>query len=95
MKPLYSIALMLCIFDAFGSSISMASEQVVISKHNSQVNLLPQIDWLVAEKNKQLSDIQNLQDWQTSYFPNQISQDKSLWVKSTLCLMILKRNNIF
>ena len=59
----------------------MASEQVVVSKHDSHINLLGKIDWLITEKNMQLSDIQNLQDWQPSYKPNQISQDKSLWGK--------------
>ena len=59
----------------------MASEQVVISKHNSHVNLLGKIDWLITEKSMQLSDIQNLQDWQPSYMPNQVGQDKSLWGK--------------
>ena len=59
----------------------MASEQVVISKHSSHINLLSKIDWLIAEKRMQLSDIQNLQNWQPSYTPNHISQDKSLWGK--------------
>jgi len=59
----------------------MASELVVISKHNSHVNLLNKIDWLITEKSVQLSDIQNLQDWQPSYMPNQVTQDKSLWGK--------------
>jgi diguanylate cyclase (GGDEF)-like protein/PAS domain S-box-containing protein len=54
---------------------------VEISKHNSHVNLLGQIDWLIADKRMQLSDIQNLKDWQSSYKPNQINQDKSLWGK--------------
>jgi diguanylate cyclase (GGDEF)-like protein/PAS domain S-box-containing protein len=59
----------------------MASEQVVISKHNTHVNLLGNIDWLITEKSMQLSDIQNLQDWQLNYRPNQVSEDKSLWGK--------------
>jgi diguanylate cyclase (GGDEF)-like protein/PAS domain S-box-containing protein len=79
MKSLYSIGLMLCLLSAFWHSKNIASEQVVISKHDSHINLLSQIDWLVKEKSMQLSDIQNLQDWQTSYIPNQVSQDKSLW----------------
>jgi diguanylate cyclase (GGDEF)-like protein/PAS domain S-box-containing protein len=81
MKIIYSIALMLCFLGALWSPISAASEQVVISKQHSKVNLLPKIDWLVADKNLQLSDIQNLQEWQTNFFPNQISQDKNLWGK--------------
>ena len=59
----------------------MASELVVISKHNSHVNLLDKIAWLITEPNMQLSDIQNLHDWQPNYMPNQISPDKSLWGK--------------
>lgn len=81
MKSLYSIGLILCFIGAFGSSISIASEQMVISKQQDQVNLLPHISWLVTEKNRQLSDIQNLQDWQSNYVPSQISPDKSLWGK--------------
>jgi PAS domain S-box-containing protein len=81
MKSLYAIGLMLCFLSAFWHSKNMASEQVVISKQNSQVNLLGKIDWLITEKSKQLSDVQNLQDWQPSYIPNQISQDRSLWGK--------------
>jgi diguanylate cyclase (GGDEF)-like protein/PAS domain S-box-containing protein len=79
MKSLHSIVVVLCFLSAFWHSNSMTSEQVVISKHNSHVNLLGKIDWLMAEKRMQLSDIQNLQDWQPNYIPNQVSQDKSLW----------------
>jgi diguanylate cyclase (GGDEF)-like protein/PAS domain S-box-containing protein len=81
MKSLYSIGLMLCFLSAFWHSNNMASEQVVISKQNSHVNLLGKIDWLVTEKSKQLSDIQNLQDWQPSYSPNKISHERSWWGK--------------
>jgi diguanylate cyclase (GGDEF)-like protein/PAS domain S-box-containing protein len=81
MKSLYSIGLMLCFLSAFWHSKNIASEQIVISKHNSHINLLGEIDWLVKEKSLQLSDIQHLQDWQTSYKPSQVSQDDSLWGK--------------
>ncbi len=81
MKSLYSIGLMLCLSSAFWHSKNIASEQVVISKHDSHINLLSQIDWLIKENSMQLSDIQNLQDWQTSYIPDQLSQDQSLWGK--------------
>jgi diguanylate cyclase (GGDEF)-like protein/PAS domain S-box-containing protein len=81
MKSLYSIGLMLCFLSVLWHSKNMASEQVVISKHNTHVNLLGKIDWLITEKSMQLSDIQNLQAWQPSYMPNQISQDKNLWGK--------------
>lgn len=81
MKSFYSIGLMLCFLSAFWHSNIRASEQVVISKHSSHVNLVDSIDWLTADKNMQLSDIQNLQEWQSSYRPNQVSQDKSLWGK--------------
>jgi diguanylate cyclase (GGDEF)-like protein/PAS domain S-box-containing protein len=81
MKSLYSIGLMFCLLGAFWPTYNMASEQVVISKQNSEINLLDKIDWLITEKSMQLSDIQNLQDWQHSYIPNQVSQDKSLWGK--------------
>jgi diguanylate cyclase (GGDEF)-like protein/PAS domain S-box-containing protein len=79
MKSLYSIGLMLCLLSVFWHSSNIASEQVVISKHDTHVNLLGKIDWLIAEKSMQLSDIQNLQDWQPNYITKQISQDKSLW----------------
>ena len=79
MKSLYSIGLMLCFLSVFWHSSNIASEQVVISKHDTHVNLLSKIDWLIAEKSMQLSDIQNLQDWQPNYITKQISQDKSLW----------------
>ena len=79
MQSLYSIGLMLCFLSLFCHSNSIASEQVVISKHNSHVNLLGKIDWLIAEKPMQLSDIQNLQDWQPEYITTRISQDQSLW----------------
>ncbi|MBL4630268.1 MAG: diguanylate cyclase, partial [Paraglaciecola sp.] len=81
MKSLYFIGLMFCFLSAFWHSNGTASELVVISKHNSHVNLLGKIDWLITEKSTQLSDIQNVQDWQSSYVPNQVSQDKSLWGK--------------
>jgi diguanylate cyclase (GGDEF)-like protein/PAS domain S-box-containing protein len=81
MKSLYSIGLMLCFLCAFWHSKNMASEQVVIKKHNTHVNLLGNIDWLITEKSMQLSDIQNLQDWQLNYIPNQVRQDKNLWGK--------------
>jgi diguanylate cyclase (GGDEF)-like protein/PAS domain S-box-containing protein len=81
MKSLYLIGLMLCISSVFWHSKNIAAEQVFISKHNSHINLLGKIDWLIKEKSLQLSDIQHLQDWQTSYMPNQVSQDESLWGK--------------
>jgi diguanylate cyclase (GGDEF)-like protein/PAS domain S-box-containing protein len=81
MKSLYPIVLMLCFLSAFWHSNNMASEQIVISKHNSHLNLKDKIDWLVTKKSKQLSDIQNLQDWQPSYSPSQVTQDESLWGK--------------
>ncbi|PKG99860.1 EAL domain-containing protein [Paraglaciecola sp. MB-3u-78] len=81
MKSLYSIGLMLCFLCAFWHSKNIASEQLVISKQNSHINLLGKIDWLVEDKSLQLSDIQHLQDWQTGYLPNQVNQDKSLWGK--------------
>ncbi|MFT6779646.1 MAG: hypothetical protein ACJAV1_003589, partial [Paraglaciecola sp.] len=81
MKSLYSISLMLCFICAFWHSNNIASEKVVISMHNSHVNLLDKIEWLITEKNMQLSDIQNLQNWQPNYIPNQIRTDKNLWGK--------------
>lgn len=81
MKSLHSIGLMLCFLSAFWHSNSMASEQVVISKQNSHLDLLGKIDWLITDKSMQLSDIQNLQDWQPSYPPTKISQNKNLWGK--------------
>lgn len=81
MKSLYSIGLMLCLLSAFWHPKNIAAEQVVVSKHHSHINLLGKIDWLIKEKTLQLSDIQHLQDWQASYIPNQVSQDKSLWGK--------------
>ena len=81
MKSLYSISLMLCFICAFWHSNNIASEKVVISMHNSHVNLLGKIEWLITEKNMQLSDIQNLQNWQLNYIPNQIRTDKNLWGK--------------
>lgn len=84
MKSLYSIVLMLCFLSAFWQSSSVASEPVVISKQDAHVNLLEHIDWIITQKRMQLSDIQNLQDWQPSYQPEQISQDKSLWGKFNL-----------
>ena len=79
MKSLYSTGLLLFLICVFWHSNSIASEQVVISKHNSHVDLLGKIDWLMTEKSMQLSDIQHLQNWQPSYIPNQVSQDRSLW----------------
>ena len=84
MKSLYLIVLMLCFTSVFWHSNNMASEQVVISEHSSHIDLLGKIDWLVTEKSMQLSDIQHLQDWQPSYIPNQVSQDKSLWGKFSI-----------
>ena len=81
MKSLYSIGLVLCFLSAFWHSNSMASEQLVISKHNSHLDLLDKIDWLITEKNVQLSDIQQLQGWQSSYTPSQVTPDKNLWGK--------------
>ncbi len=84
MKSLYLVGLMLCFTSVFWHSNNMASEQVVISEHSSHIDLLGKIDWLVTEKSMQLSDIQHLQDWQPSYIPNQVSQDKSLWGKFSI-----------
>ena len=81
MKSLYSIGFVLCFLCAFWHPKNIASEQVIISKHDTHINLLGKIDWLIEAKSLQLSDIQNLQDWQTSYMPNQINQDQSLWGK--------------
>ena len=81
MKSPYSIGLMLCFLCAFWHPKNIASEQVMISKHNSHINLLGKIDWLIEAKSLQLSDIQHLQNWQTSYFPDQVNQDQSLWGK--------------
>jgi diguanylate cyclase (GGDEF)-like protein/PAS domain S-box-containing protein len=81
MKSLYIIGLMLCFISVFWHSNNIASEQVVISEHNSHIDLLGKINWLMTEKSIQLSDIQHLQDWQPSYIPNQVNQDKSLWGK--------------
>jgi diguanylate cyclase (GGDEF)-like protein/PAS domain S-box-containing protein len=87
MKSLYSIGLTLCFLSVFWHSNNMASEQVVISKHNTHVNLLGKIDWLITEKSMQLSDIQNLQDWQPNYMPNQVSHNKSLWGKFNIAFV--------
>ena len=84
MKSLYLVGLMLCFTSVFWHSNNMASEQVVISEHSSHIDLLGKIDWLMTEKSMQLSDIQHLQDWQPSYIPNQVSQDKSLWGKFSI-----------
>jgi diguanylate cyclase (GGDEF)-like protein/PAS domain S-box-containing protein len=81
MKSRYLICLILCFLSAFWHSTNIASEQVVISKYNSHINLLGKIGWLSTEKSMQLSDIQNLQGWQTNYMPNQVNQNKSLWGK--------------
>ncbi|WP_299080225.1 EAL domain-containing protein [uncultured Paraglaciecola sp.] len=81
MKSLYSIGLILCFLSAFLHTNSMASNQVVISKDHHYANLQPNIDWLVADKSVQLSDIQNLQDWQSIPKPNQLNKNKTLWGK--------------
>ena len=81
MKSLYSIGFMLCFLCAFWHPKNIASEQVIISKHDSHINLLGKIDWLIEAKSLQLSDIQNLQDWQTSYVLDQVNQEQSLWGK--------------
>ena len=81
MKSFNSIVSILCFLCAFWHSKNIASEQVVISKHDSHINLLSKIDWLIEEKSLQLSDIQHSQDWQKNYLPNQVNQDKSLWGK--------------
>jgi diguanylate cyclase (GGDEF)-like protein/PAS domain S-box-containing protein len=81
MKSPYSIGLMLFFLCAFWHPKNIASEQVMISKHNSHINLLGKIDWLIEAKSLQLSDIQHLQNWQTSYLPDQVNQDQSLWGK--------------
>jgi diguanylate cyclase (GGDEF)-like protein/PAS domain S-box-containing protein len=84
MKSLHKIGLMLCFLGVFWHSDNISSEPVVISKHNSHINLLGKIDWLITEKRMQLSDIQNLRNWQPSYMPNHISQYKSLWGKFSI-----------
>ena len=81
MKSLYSIGFVLCFLCAFWHPKNIASEQVIISKHDTHINLLGKIDWLIEAKSLQLSDIQNLQDWQSSFMPNQINQEQSLWGK--------------
>ncbi|MFB1033821.1 MAG: 7TM-DISM domain-containing protein, partial [Sinobacterium sp.] len=77
MKSFNSIVSILCFLCTFWHSKNIASEQVVISKHDSHINLLSKIE----EKSLQLSDIQHSQDWQKNYLPNQVNQDKSLWGK--------------
>jgi diguanylate cyclase (GGDEF)-like protein/PAS domain S-box-containing protein len=95
MKSLYSIGLVLCFLSAFWHSGSMASEQLVISKYNSHLDLLGKIDWLITERSMQLSDIQHLQGWQPSYIPSQVSQDKSLWGKFSIVFVDPDKEQFF
>ena len=84
MKFPFSICLLFCLLAVFGQAKSTPANQVVLPILDSELDLLANFNWHVAEKSMQLSDIQNSQDWQPSYQSNQINEDKNLWGKVSL-----------
>ena len=69
------------VLNAFFLSALAAQAPLVIDKKLSRVDLLNDINWLTADKNSQLSDVKNLQDWQSSQVFAPLPESKSLWGK--------------
>lgn len=85
MKSFFYVGWVLAALSVFLHFESLAEPtQVVITKNDEQTNLLKQFVWQVTEKNTQLSDVQNLPNWQTDYSPSLVTKDQTLWGKVSI-----------
>jgi diguanylate cyclase (GGDEF)-like protein/PAS domain S-box-containing protein len=72
------------VLNVFCLSVFAAQVPLVIDKQLSRVDLLKSISWLTADKRSQLSDVKDLQDWQSTYVFAPLPESKSLWGKVQL-----------
>jgi diguanylate cyclase (GGDEF)-like protein/PAS domain S-box-containing protein len=61
--------------------LTASPASIQVSNELDEIDLLDHIDWLITDKRKQLSDVQNLQNWQKNYVVQEVNQNQSLWGK--------------
>ncbi|MFQ3235482.1 MAG: diguanylate cyclase (GGDEF)-like protein/PAS domain S-box-containing protein [Paraglaciecola sp.] len=60
------------------------AEPVVLQQNLVKLDLLKHTQWLVTNNRAQLSDIQDLQNWRTIFYPHPLQANQSLWGKVQL-----------
>jgi diguanylate cyclase (GGDEF)-like protein/PAS domain S-box-containing protein len=80
MKLTYLVRLTLCVFVVFGPTNTMAeTPELILESDVGHVELLDKINWLVTDKQVQLSDVQDFQDWKSGALPSRLKPNQSLW----------------
>jgi diguanylate cyclase (GGDEF)-like protein/PAS domain S-box-containing protein len=60
------------------------AQELLIDQSISRINLLPTTHWLITDKKNQLSDVQNMQNWDFIYSSSPLADNKALWAKINL-----------
>jgi diguanylate cyclase (GGDEF)-like protein/PAS domain S-box-containing protein len=80
MRAFYGVWLTLCLLISLNSLNAKAlSYEVSVDIGSSSILLQQDIQWLVADSSTQLSDIQNLHDWQNAVPLSALDTNQSLW----------------
>ena len=79
----------------FSVSALSQPQTLFFDEHTEHLDVLAKINWLVADKNVQLSDVQNLQDWQIGKMPAKLQKEQSLWGTVNLHYTVLSDQSFF
>ncbi|MGS2721425.1 EAL domain-containing protein [Paraglaciecola aestuariivivens] len=96
MKSNYAVSGILALLcTLFSFNLGAASSSLVLANSHPEINLHKHMQWHIADKNTQLSDIQNVTNWQGSYSPHSIPANQSLWGKLTVDFNTPKEQHYF
>jgi PAS domain S-box-containing protein len=65
-------------------SATTAANNVKIEENDHTINLAEHIEWLVVDKQMQLSDVQSQREWQPQIATKTLTQEQNLWGRVTL-----------
>ncbi|MFT4937177.1 MAG: diguanylate cyclase (GGDEF)-like protein/PAS domain S-box-containing protein [Paraglaciecola sp.] len=76
--------LAIIVLKALTFSAFAQAQELLIDQNMSRINLLPATQWLITDKKNQLSEVQNIQNWDFSYSPKPLAENTSLWARIDL-----------
>ena len=87
--------LLFIVFWPHYASAQVPIPTVKIVHGETSIDLASRATWLITDKNIQLSDIQSLKNWQSTYDPKPLNTNKSLWGKLQLDFSVNNSENYF
>ena len=93
--PAQLLLLLLITFWPQHATAQSPSAIVQITQDDTSIDLINRTTWLITDKHTQLSDIQSLKNWQSSYDHKPLSPNNSLWGKLQLEFNIVSNEHYF